>query len=73
MNKTASSPSEHHIPNYFQFLRKMAFLATEGNWMFYAWMTFLSGIALVGLHAWGIQVREGMIVTHMSDLIGLKV
>lgn len=67
MNKSATHPSEHHVPSYLQFLRKMAFLSTEGNWMFYAWMTFLSGIALVGLHAWGIQVKEGMIVTHMSD------
>ena len=69
MNKNDSSASEHFIPNYFQFLRKMAFIATEGNWMFYAWMTLLSAISLVGLHAWAVQVNQGMIVTDMSDQV----
>lgn len=41
--------------------------ATDGNWLFYGWMIFLTAIALVGAHAWAVQVRDGMILTSMSD------
>ena len=42
-------------------------VGTDGNWLFYGWMTLLTAIALVGANAWAVQVRDGMIVTNMSD------
>ncbi|ADE53097.1 sulfate reduction electron transfer complex DsrMKJOP subunit DsrP [Coraliomargarita akajimensis] len=45
----------------------MLVLATEGNWLFYAWMIGLTAVALVGLNAWSVQVTEGMGVTNLTD------
>ncbi|QOJ19146.1 MAG: polysulfide reductase NrfD [Phycisphaeraceae bacterium] len=45
----------------------MLVLATDGPPLFYAWMTLLTAIALVGAHAWASQVSQGMIVTNMTD------
>jgi molybdopterin-containing oxidoreductase family membrane subunit len=42
-------------------------VAFSGSGPFYAWMTFLSAVALVGLNAYGTQLNEGMVVTDMSD------
>jgi molybdopterin-containing oxidoreductase family membrane subunit len=53
--------------SYPGFLRKLLSLATDGSLAFYAWMTMLTAIALVGVNAWANQVAEGMIVTHMTD------
>lgn len=52
---------------YLRFLRRAFRLAFIGSWRFYAWMIVLTGIALVGLHAWGTQLRHGMAVTDLSD------
>lgn len=53
--------------SYFQFLRQSFRVATEGSWMFYAWMFVLTAIALVGANAWAVQVRDGMAITNMTD------
>jgi Ni/Fe-hydrogenase subunit HybB-like protein len=42
-------------------------MATEGSLMFYAWMTLLTALALVGANAWANQVAGGMISTNMTD------
>ncbi len=42
-------------------------MATEGSLAFYAWMTVLTAVFLVGANAWANQVVHGMIVTHMTD------
>ena len=42
-------------------------MATDGSIGFYAWMTILTAIALVGANAWAHQVTSGMIITHMTD------
>jgi molybdopterin-containing oxidoreductase family membrane subunit len=55
------------LSNYLRFLWHLALDATNGSALFYAWMTVLTAISLVGLHAWAVQVREGMIVTSMTD------
>ena len=34
---------------------------------FYAWMTLLTAVCLVGVNAWAQQVTGGMILTHMTD------
>lgn len=56
-----------HAVSYLKFLRLAFRLATEGSWLFYAWMFTLTCIALVGAHAWAVQVRDGMAVTGMTD------
>ncbi|GDY11994.1 Hdr menaquinol oxidoreductase integral membrane subunit [Planctomycetota bacterium] len=56
-----------HLTTYPRFLWRAAGLATDGGLRFYAWMTVLTCIALVGAHAWAIQVRDGLAVTGMSD------
>lgn len=74
MNDTpsiAEDPPPHdarfHATSYLKFLRLAFRLATEGSWVFYVWMTLLTCIALVGTHAWAVQVRDGMGVTGMTD------
>ncbi len=70
---TRSTPSPaleerpRHWTNYPRFLYRMLVLATDGPPLFYAWMTLLTAIALVGAHAWASQVSQGMIVTNMTD------
>ncbi len=56
-----------HRVGYPRFLARMLALGTDGNLAFYAWMTVLTAVFLVGVHAWAVQVRDGMIVTHMTD------
>lgn len=53
--------------SYPRFLWRALGVATDGNWLFYGWMTLLTAMALVGANAWAVQVRDGMIVTNMSD------
>jgi Ni/Fe-hydrogenase subunit HybB-like protein len=55
------------VVSYYKFLRQSLHVATEGSWLFYAWMIALSAIALVGANAWAFQVRDGMIRTNMTD------
>lgn len=55
--------------NYFGFLRRALWLVTEGSMVYYAWMTILTVIALVGVHAWSRQVVDGMITTNMTDSV----
>ncbi|MGE0710421.1 MAG: sulfate reduction electron transfer complex DsrMKJOP subunit DsrP [Planctomycetota bacterium] len=56
-----------HLVTYPRFLLRSLWLATEGSLGFYGWMTVLTAIALVGVHAWAVQVRDGMALTAMSD------
>ncbi|MBL9135582.1 MAG: polysulfide reductase NrfD [Verrucomicrobiales bacterium] len=56
-----------HTRRYLEFLGKALGVATDGGWLFYGWMTLLTAVALVGTHAWAVQVRDGMGVTAMSD------
>lgn len=53
--------------SYGKFLRRAAWDATDGSPWFYAWMIFLTALALTGLHAWAVQVRDGLVVTGMND------
>lgn len=71
MSDSSTPPTQpesgHHLVSYPKFIWRMCVLATEGNWLFYAWMIALTAVALVGVNAWAIQVTEGMGVTNMSD------
>lgn len=53
--------------SYLRFLRTVVIRAFSGTWRFYAWMTVLTAITLVGLNGWGHQLQQGMQVTDLSD------
>ncbi|MBZ0266905.1 polysulfide reductase NrfD [bacterium] len=63
----AHDRTESHWLSYGRFLRRFLGVATDGGMGFYAWMTFLTAVALVGANAWANQVVHGMIVTNMTD------
>jgi len=65
--EAAPSPNTPHWISYPRFLLRLIVLATDGSLLFYAWMTALSAIALVGANAWAHQVTSGMVLTHMTD------
>ncbi len=67
MNDATPVTAERHLTSYPKFLWRSVVLATDGSALFYAWMTVLTAIALVGFNAWCHQVSEGMITTHMTD------
>ena len=60
-------PQTPHRDSYPRFLARSLDVATNGSLTFYAWMTVLTAIALVGANAWANQVAQGMILTHMTD------
>src|SRR5690606_16431160 len=64
---TAQSELKSHLTSYPKFLGRSLWLATEGSLGFYAWMTMLTALFLVGANAWANQVTGGMIGTHMTD------
>ncbi|MGB7345552.1 MAG: NrfD/PsrC family molybdoenzyme membrane anchor subunit [Pirellulaceae bacterium] len=64
MSTTSKSSA---LLSYPGFLRRSLSLATDGSMGFYAWMTALTAVALVGANAWANQVADGMILTHMTD------
>ncbi len=59
--------SRSHLTSYPRFLFRAIRDATDGSLGFYAWMTVLSCIALVGVRAWAEQQAHGLAVTGMSD------
>lgn len=59
--------SAKHRVSYPRFVLESLKVATDGSVSFYAWMTFLTAVALVGANAWAQQVAFGMGVTGMSD------
>ncbi len=69
MNPTKPTPvhATPHRVSYPAFLWRLASLATDGKLPFYAWMTLLTALTLVGANAWAHQVAGGMHVTGMSD------
>lgn len=63
----APPAASSHLVSYPRFLARILWMSTEGSLAFYAWMTMLTGLFLVGANAWAVQVAEGMITTHMTD------
>ena len=60
-------PAASHWVNYPRFLLRSLVMATDGNFLFYTWMTALTAVFLVGTNAWANQVAHGMIATNMTD------
>ena len=63
----ASPHHTSHAVSYPRFVWRMLSLATDGSLGFYAWMTVLTALALVGANAWANQLAQGMATTGMSD------
>ena len=64
-----SAPGERpdSVLSYPKFLWSMWRLAFTGSFAYYAGMTALTAVALVGLNAWAHQLSDGMVRTHMTD------
>ncbi len=55
--------------DYLSFLGKSVRRAFTGDWRYYAWMTFLTLVILLGLNAYARQLVQGLSVTGMSDQV----
>jgi len=66
---TTTAASSDAILSYPRFLWKAVGVATDGNLVFYAWMTALTAVFLVGLNAWAHQTALGLGVTAMTDQV----
>ena len=54
---------------YLEFLRRCFWISFQGDWRYYAWMTLLTILSLIGLHAYCKQVVYGLGITGMSDQV----
>ncbi len=61
-------PGELHL-SYPRFVWRLWRRAFTGGIRFYAVMTVLTCVFLVGVNAWANQLRYGMITTHMTDQV----
>lgn len=64
---SSTDTAVHHSVAYPRFLARALWHSLDGSWRFYAWMTVLSAVALVGVNAWAHQVAGGMASTGLSD------
>jgi Ni/Fe-hydrogenase subunit HybB-like protein len=55
------------ILSYPRFILHALWISTEGGIKFYAWMTALTAVMLVGLNAWALQTAHGLGVTALTD------
>jgi Ni/Fe-hydrogenase subunit HybB-like protein len=67
MSSVTSNTIQEMALTYRQFLMKILWKATDGNILYFAWMTALTALALVGLNAISWQMVIGQGVTAMSD------
>ena len=64
---TPPTPFDSHARSYPRFVWHVLRNSFGGSPRFYAWMTVLTAIMLVGANAWAEQVARGMALTGMSD------
>ena len=64
-----SSPGERPdaVLSYPRFLWSMWRLAFTGSFLYYAAMTLLTAVMLVGANGWAHQLADGMVRTNMTD------
>ncbi len=55
------------LKDYCQFLQRCFVISFRGSGLFYAWMTFLTVLSLIGLNAYCKQLVEGLYLTGMTD------
>ena len=54
---------------FVQFIKDGFQSATKGNFTYHVWMVTLTALMLLGAFAFYIQLRDGLIVTGMSDKV----
>jgi Ni/Fe-hydrogenase subunit HybB-like protein len=57
------------VRRYLTFLWECARISFVGDWRYYAWMTILTLVTLVGLHAYCRQLVYGLVTTGMTDQV----
>ena len=57
------------MKRYLTFLWECLRISFVGDWRYYAWMTVLTVIALVGLNAYARQLVHGLATTGMTDQV----
>ncbi len=57
------------MKDYLHFLRRCFRISFVGDWRYYAWMFFLSVVALFGLNAYAQQLVHGLQTTGMTDQV----
>ena len=57
------------MKDFIVFLYRILRVCFIGPWQFYAWMTLLTVLALLGLNAYTRQLTEGFHITGMSDQV----
>ena len=62
-----STDRNNPLVSYPRFLWGALGVSTDGDLPFYAWMTLLTALALVGVNAWAHQTVQGLALTGMSD------
>lgn len=55
------------LTNYCRFLYRCLVISFQGSKMFYAWMTLLTCLTLIGLNAYCKQLVHGLYLTGMTD------
>ncbi len=55
--------------NYISFLCRCVAISFKGSTRFYAWMTFLTVLTLIGLNAYCKQLVHGLHMTGMTDQV----
>ncbi len=55
--------------DYVTFLFRVWRLSWQGSWKFFAWMTLLSLVSLVGLNAYAHQFVEGLQTSNMTNQV----
>lgn len=63
----AAPEAEGHLVTYPRFLWECVKISFDGGPLFYAWMTLLTALALVGANAFAHQLGTGMVMTNMTD------
>lgn len=53
----------------FSFWLDFIHEAFRGGRLFYAWMTLLTALVVLGIYAYTFQIQEGLIVSGMSDQV----
>ena len=66
-NTSPEATTTSHLISYPRFLLECVKISFDGGPLFYAWMTLLTALALVGANAWAQQMGQGMILTGMTD------
>jgi len=54
---------------YLSFLWECFRISFAGDWRYYAWMTVLTILSLIGLHAYAKQLVAGLVATGMTDQV----